>query len=124
MNGDAVLGGMQTALVLADRPEVREVVRFLAGPGFGQDWFAAGDGQFSANNRFDASAYAPPWRRQAQELRAALAADTFRLDGGDLMPPKVGTGPFWNAMLRYLEKGPGSLDGILADLEAAWPDDG
>ena len=123
-NGDAVLGGMQTALVLADRPEVREVVRFLAAPGFGQDWFAAGDGSFSANNRFDASAYAPPWRRQAQELRAALAADTFRLDGGDLMPPKVGTGPFWNAMLRYLEKGPGSLDGILADLEAAWPDDG
>jgi alpha-glucoside transport system substrate-binding protein len=120
---DVVLGGLSTALVFADRPEVREVVRFIASPEFGRDWFTAGDGAFSANGRFDASAYDPSWRRQAEVLDAALAADTFRVDGSDLLPPEVGTGRFWSAMIRYLEKGPDSLDAILADLEEAWPVD-
>jgi alpha-glucoside transport system substrate-binding protein len=120
-NPDEVLGGLGTALVFADRPEVREVVRFLASPAFGQDWFAAGTGLFSANGRFDLSGYDPLWRSQANLLRNALAADTFRLDGGDLMPPKVGRNAFWDAMIRYMQTGPDSLDAILADLEAAWP---
>jgi serine/threonine protein kinase/ABC-type glycerol-3-phosphate transport system substrate-binding protein len=123
-HGDAVLGGMGTAVVFADRPEVREVVQALASPAFGEGWFTSGSGAFSANQHFDASAYDPSWRRQAEVLHAALAADTFRVDGGDLMPTEVGTGPFWKAMLRYLGEGPDSLDGILADLEAAWLDDG
>jgi serine/threonine protein kinase/ABC-type glycerol-3-phosphate transport system substrate-binding protein len=120
-NTDEVLGGLGTALVFADRPEVREVVRFLASPAFGQDWFAAGTGLFSANGRFDLSGYDPLWRSQANLLRNALAADTFRLDGGDLMPPKVGRNAFWDAMIRYMQTGPNSLGAILADLEAAWP---
>jgi len=121
---DAVVGGMAIALVFADRPEVREVMRFLASPEFGQDWFTAGDGNLSPNARFDSSAYDPSWRRVADILRSALVADTFRFDGADLMPPEVGTGPFWQGMIRYLEEGPDSLDAILAELEAAWPADG
>jgi DNA-binding SARP family transcriptional activator/ABC-type glycerol-3-phosphate transport system substrate-binding protein len=121
---DAVVGGVSTALVFADRPEVREVVRFLASPEFGRDWFTAGDGNLSANARFDLSAYDASWRRFAGTLRVALASDSFRIDGGDLMPPEVGTSPFWGAMIRYLEEGPESLDAILAELDAAWPDDG
>jgi hypothetical protein len=35
----------------------------------------------------------------------------------------VGTNRFWDAMTRYMVEGPESLDAILADLEAAWPDD-
>ena len=123
-NGGVVLGGMETVLVFADRPEVREVVRFLASPEFGQDWFTAGEGTFSANARFDATADNPSWRHQAKILDAALAADNFRVDGGDLLPPKVGTSRFWDAMIRYLEQGPDGLDAILAGLESAWPDDG
>jgi len=64
----------------------------------------------------------PPWRRLSKVLDTALAEDTFRVDGGDLMPPEVGAFGFWDAMIRYLEHGPDSLDAILADLEAAWPD--
>lgn len=123
-NDDVVVGGLSTVMAFADRPEVREVVRFLASPEFGQDWFTSGEGNFSANSRFDASAYDPVWRRQADNLRAALDADTFRVDGSDLMPPEVGTNPFWQAMIRYLDDGPQSLDAILAELEAAWPEDG
>jgi serine/threonine protein kinase/ABC-type glycerol-3-phosphate transport system substrate-binding protein len=123
-HGDVLLGGMGTALVFTDRPEVREVVRFLSSPEFGQDWFTSGDGNLSANGRFDTGAYEPSWRRLVRVLRVALEAGTFRLDGGDLMPPEVGSGPFWDGMVRYLEEGPDSLEGILDDLEAAWPDDG
>ncbi len=38
------------------------------------------------------------------------------------MPPEVGANLFWKDMIRYLEQGPDSLDGILAELDAAWPD--
>jgi hypothetical protein len=68
--------------------------------------------------------YDDPWEEQAKLLDAALDAERFRFDGGDLMPPDVGLDAFFDAMLRYMSRGPESLDAILADLEAAWPDDG
>jgi hypothetical protein len=54
----------------------------------------------------------------------ALEGNAFRFDASDLMPPAIGQGVFWESMMRYLEDGPDSLDGILADLDAAWPHDG
>jgi alpha-glucoside transport system substrate-binding protein len=121
---DTLLVGGGMAVALADRPEVREVMRLLVHPEFGRDWFTSEGGAFSANRRFDMSAYAPTWRRQAEVLHAALDAGTFRFDGSDLMPPEVGFEAFWNAMIRYVSEGPESLDAVLADLDAAWPDDG
>jgi len=123
-NRDVVIGGMSAAVVFADRPEVRAVVKFMTTPGFGREFYAAGTGAFSANDRFDMSSYDQPWRSQARLLRSALASDTFRFDGGDLMPPDIGSAPFWKAMIRYIRQGPASLNGILAKLDAAWPDDG
>jgi alpha-glucoside transport system substrate-binding protein len=119
-----VLGGMGSVVVFSDRPEVREVVRFLVQPEFGEAWFAAGDGLFSANRRFDTTEYEASWRKQTDLLRSALDEGAFRLDGSDMMPPEVGTDAFWRAMMLYVADGPESLDSILADLEAAWPDDG
>jgi alpha-glucoside transport system substrate-binding protein len=117
-----MLGGAGWAVALSDRPEVREVVRFLLSPDFGAR-FSAGDGKLSPNRRFDKALYDPFWRRYAELLDAALVADTFRFDGSDFMPVEVGTNRFWDAMTRYMVEGPESLDAILADLEAAWPDD-
>jgi hypothetical protein len=76
-----------------------------------------------ANRRFDLDNYTPFERRQAELLRAALAADAYRFDASDLMPPPVGDRVFFDAMMTYLAEGPGSLDRILAELDAAWPDD-
>ena len=56
-------------------------------------------------------------------IYAALAGDAFRFDASDLMPPPVGNDLFWDAMMRYAREGPDSLDAILAELDAAWPDD-
>jgi hypothetical protein len=37
------------------------------------------------------------------------------------MPSAVGSGTFWTGMVKYLQDGPSSLDGVLADIEKSWP---
>ncbi len=121
---NSITGGGVVVVALADRPEVREVMRFILSPDFGREWFTSGAGSFSTNQRFDSSGYDPFWREQAELLHAALAAGTFRFDASDLMPPPIGDGLFWDAMMTYVGEGPASLDALLAELDAAWPDDG
>jgi DNA-binding SARP family transcriptional activator/class 3 adenylate cyclase/ABC-type glycerol-3-phosphate transport system substrate-binding protein len=113
-------GDMITAF--SDRPEVREVVRFLLSPGYGSEMVETGE-FLSPNRHFDAGHYPPFMRRRAEALRAALASDSFRFDASDLMPPPVGDRVFFEAMMTYLAEGPGGLDRILTELDAAWPDD-
>jgi serine/threonine protein kinase/ABC-type glycerol-3-phosphate transport system substrate-binding protein len=118
-----MLGGGLEVGAFSDRPEVREVVRFLLGPEFGKSLVTV-SGHMSPNRRFDTANYAPAWRPTAEALKAALAADTFRFDASDLMPPEVGGDAFWKGMMTYAKEGPGSLDRILRDIDDAWPDDG
>jgi alpha-glucoside transport system substrate-binding protein len=113
-------GDMITAF--SDRPEVRALVRFLLSPDYGAEMVETGE-FLSPNRHFDHGHYPPFLRRRAETLRAALAADTFRFDASDLMPPPVGNEVFFRAMMTYLAEGPDSLDRILAELDAAWPDD-
>ena len=106
----------------SDRPEVREVVRFLLGSDYGAEMVKSG--QFlSPNRQFDMDNYPPFVRQQAEAFQAALASGAFRFDASDLMPPPIGDRVFFDAMMTYLADGPGSLDRILAELDAAWPDD-
>jgi DNA-binding SARP family transcriptional activator/ABC-type glycerol-3-phosphate transport system substrate-binding protein len=122
-----LIGGGNMIAVFSDRPEVRELVRYILGPTYGVA--PARTGLFiSANRRFDLGNYEPFMRHQAKLIDAALAADVFRFDGSDLMPPPIGApdeiedvGLFWDAMMRYATEGPESLDAILAELDAAWP---
>ena len=61
--------------------------------------------------------------RAAEVLAEANEAGTARFDASDLMPPEVGSGAFWTEMMEYMEAG--STDaaaGVLADIEAAWPE--
>ena len=37
------------------------------------------------------------------------------------MPAEVGSGSFWTGMVEYMQDGPDSLDGVLDDIEASWP---
>jgi hypothetical protein len=39
------------------------------------------------------------------------------------MPGEVGSDAFFEAMMTYLAEGPESVDRLLAELDAAWPDD-
>lgn len=122
-HADAVVGGGTSVFAMADRPEVRELVRFLAGPEFGKDLVNAGQSsKIMPNRRFDLAHYPNELARSFATIsRNAIAAGEWRFDGSDLMPGEVVV-PFWQAMLTYLEEGPDSLDRILSELESTWPD--
>lgn len=55
-----------------------------------------------------------------------VAADLWRSDASDLMPPVVGSadrgrpGAFLQGMLDYVDRGPESLGPVLAALEVAY----
>lgn len=59
-------------------------------------------------------------RTQAAAVREALAQNTFAFDASDLMPPAVGQGTFWTAMLDW-SRGD-SADEVVEDVEATWPE--
>jgi len=120
--GRGVLGGGNIIGTFSDRPEVRELVRYLLSPSYGETIVESGAVFISPNQGFDTKRYGPFERRQAELIYAALADDTFRFDGSDLMPQPIGADLFWDAMMRYASEGPESLDAILAELDAAWPD--
>jgi DNA-binding SARP family transcriptional activator/ABC-type glycerol-3-phosphate transport system substrate-binding protein len=123
-DSSGVVGGGNMIGAFSDRPEVRELVRYILGPSYGEAFLESEAGLISANRRFDLANYEPFERRQAKFIYAALADDAFRFDASDLMPPPVGNDLFWDAMMRYATEGPESLDAILSELDAAWPDDG
>jgi hypothetical protein len=79
-------------------------------------------GVVSADRLVDLNAFPPSERRQATLIYRALAADTWRFDASDLMPENIGADLLFRSMMRYAAKGPAALDGILARLDAAWPD--
>lgn len=54
-------------------------------------------------------------------LTTALEEGHGRFDASDLMPSAVGAGSFWTGMVRYMQRGPQSLEGVLGDIEASWP---
>jgi alpha-glucoside transport system substrate-binding protein len=54
-------------------------------------------------------------------LTDSLKDGSGRFDASDLMPAAVGSGSFWTGMVKYLKEGPGSLDGVLKDIENSWP---
>jgi alpha-glucoside transport system substrate-binding protein len=54
-------------------------------------------------------------------LTEALENDTGRFDASDLMPAEVGSGTFWTGMMEYVSSGPDSLQSVLDDIEASWP---
>jgi alpha-glucoside transport system substrate-binding protein len=55
-------------------------------------------------------------------LTEALENDTGRFDASDLMPAEVGSGTFWTGMMDYVSNGPDSLQPVLDDIEASWPE--
>jgi DNA-binding SARP family transcriptional activator/ABC-type glycerol-3-phosphate transport system substrate-binding protein len=116
--------------VLSDRPEVRELVRFLSQPNWGVEGAGRSHDRFTPIRRTlivpqcvnrDAGLLTNAWRvRVCQEVRAALDSGNWRFEASGLMPPAM-TEAFFAGMTEHVELGPGSLDRILADLDRAWP---
>ncbi len=120
---ETMVGAGTYVVAVTDRPEVRAVMEFIASPDYGQASAEAGIGFIPANTRFDLQSIPSPTERRIAELtHAALVSDGFRFDASDMMPEKVGAGTFWSGLVDWYIEGPESLEGIMADIEAGWPE--
>jgi len=78
--------------------------------------------RLSAHTGFDTSLYSKDINRILGTIIAdALAADAFRFDASDLMPPEVGAGSFWKEMMNLAVNGPGYIDTAMANIDTSWP---
>jgi alpha-glucoside transport system substrate-binding protein len=84
-------GGGNIMVALADRPEVRALMRFMMSSAFGPAWFRSGEA-FSSNLSFDADLYPRAVRDQATAVREALEADAFRSTRPTSCRPRSGIG--------------------------------
>jgi alpha-glucoside transport system substrate-binding protein len=113
----------ELAVVFSNRPEVVDFVdRFMR-----QEVQCALGGvpessRISPNVEVGPDCYANAILADASVvLTDALEKGTGGFDASDLMPPEVGSGAFWTGMVEYMQGGPDSLQGVLDDIEAAWP---
>jgi alpha-glucoside transport system substrate-binding protein len=128
-------GGALFASALVDRPEVRAFVEFMASPEWGEVWATDADSSFiSANRHFDTSTYGDSAQdpaaavriAMASATRIALAADAWRFDASDLMPPEIGgwtessgPGAFWQGLIDWVD-GVRPIDQVFTDIDAEW----
>lgn len=112
--GTPVMGGGDFAAAFSDRPEVVEVMKFLASPESGIAWAKAG-GFVSPHKTFDVNLY--PAGIDLASGQAIVNADVFRFDGSDAMPGAVQP-VFWAGMVDYVNGG--NLDDILARIQSAF----
>jgi alpha-glucoside transport system substrate-binding protein len=78
--------------------------------------------RLSAHTGFDTSLYSKDINRILGTIIAdALAADAFRFDASDLMPPEVGAGSFWKEMMNLAVNGPDYIDAAMENIDTSWP---
>ncbi len=113
--GNPVLGAGTLAMIAKDSPAARAFIDFLKTPVAHELWMAQSSfltPYKSANKAAYANA---PMSKQGDIL---LNATTFRFDGSDLMPGKIGAGAFWTGMVDY--SGGKSAQDVAEGIQKAW----
>jgi alpha-glucoside transport system substrate-binding protein len=115
---EAVLGSSVFVAARSDRPEVRELMRFLSGPDYGVALArSVGSGFVVANQAFDDEYAAGDARTTLAPIaHNALEKGLFRLDASVTMGIES---QFRTAMIAYLHEGHDALPEILEGLEGA-----
>ncbi|MCM2472849.1 carbohydrate ABC transporter substrate-binding protein [Rhizobium sp. CG5] len=113
--GNPVLGAGTLAMITKDSPAARAFIEFLQTPIAHELWMAQ-------------SSFLTPYKSASKETYAnapmakqgdiLLNATTFRFDGSDLMPGKIGAGAFWTGMVDYT--GGKSAADVAASIQKAW----
>ncbi|HEX9987109.1 MAG TPA: ABC transporter substrate-binding protein [Chloroflexia bacterium] len=114
--GKPVLGSGSISAMFNDRPEVQEVMKFLA---TGESMKVEAQAGVGVAPQKDAD---PSWypNEATRGFGTILQeATTFRFDGSDLMPGAVGAGSFWKGIVDYV--GGADLDTVLNTIDASWP---
>ncbi|MEI5679240.1 MULTISPECIES: ABC transporter substrate-binding protein [unclassified Mesorhizobium] len=113
--GTPVLGAGTLAMITKDTKASRAFIEFLKLPLAHELWMAQGSFVTplkSVNN----DAYASDALKKQGEILSS--ASTFRFDGSDLMPGKIGAGAFWTGMIDLVGGKPAA--DVAADVQKSW----
>jgi alpha-glucoside transport system substrate-binding protein len=113
--GKPVLGAGTLFTITKDSKAARAFIDFLKLPLAHELWMADG-GFLTPLKTANPAAYANDAARKQGEIMAT--ASTFRFDGSDLMPGKIGAGAFWTGMVDFVG-GKSSAD-TGAEIQKAW----
>jgi alpha-glucoside transport system substrate-binding protein len=111
--GAPVVGGGDLLAAFSDRPEVVELVKWMAGKEGNTLWAKTG-AIVSPNKNVDLSVYSPLGKIDAEQV---ANASTFVFDGSDLMP-SAASSAFGTGMQDFISK-PGNMTAILEEIEKA-----
>ncbi|MGZ6545770.1 MAG: ABC transporter substrate-binding protein [Actinomycetota bacterium] len=122
-NQQAALIGGEYAVVFRNAPEVKDFGEKFAGTKVQCDQGAStATSRISPNVNVSPSCYANSILADASKVTtAAINSGNARFDASDAMPSAVGSGSFWTGMVKYMQGGPSSLEGVLDDIEKSWP---
>jgi alpha-glucoside transport system substrate-binding protein len=117
------LFGGEVMMAFRNAPEVKDALERFSGTevqcGMGG---YVGSSRISPNVNVSNDCYADQILKDSSDvLKAGLTSGSARFDASDLMPPSVGQGSEWTGMIKYMQQGPDSIQGILDDIEASWP---
>ena len=113
--GRPVLGSGTFAIITRDSEAARAFIEFLKTPIAHEVWMAQ-SGFLTPLRSVNIDAYANDALKKQGEI--LLGATTFRFDGSDLMPGKIGAGAFWTGMVDYA--GGADSAGVAAAIQAEW----
>ncbi len=116
--GSPVLTAGDVMGAMADRPEIRAVMRYLTTGESTRAWLESG-GFVSPHEDTPLAWYPTDTDRRYAEI--LLDADTVRFDASDMMPGAVGTGSFWTGMVDYVSGD--DLGSVLRSIDNSWPRD-
>ena len=97
--GKPVLGAGTLAIITKDTPAARAFIEFLKTPIAHEVWMAQSS-FLTPFKSVNTEAYANDQMKKQGEI--LLNATTFRFDGSDLMPGKIGAGAFWTGMVDFV----------------------
>jgi len=113
--GRPVLGAGTLVTITKDSPAAKAFIAWLETPIAHEVWMA----QKSFLTPFkgvNPDAYADAQSKKMGEI--LTTATTFRFDGSDQMPGKIGAGAFWTGMVDFV--GGQSADDVAAKIQKAW----
>jgi alpha-glucoside transport system substrate-binding protein len=113
--GSPVLGAGTLVAITKDSKGARAFIDYLKMPLAHEIWMAQ-SGLLSALKTVNKDAYGNEALKKQGEI--LVNASTFRFDGSDLMPGKIGAGAFWTGMIDLVGGKPAAEVG--ADIQKSW----
>ncbi len=113
--GTPVLGAGTLVAITKDSPAAQAFVEFLKTPIAHEVWMAQ-SGFLTPYKGVNIETYANDALKKQGEILST--ATTFRFDGSDLMPGKIGAGAFWTGMVDFV--GGKSGEQVGTEIQKAW----